>query len=150
MPEIERRKASAKRAVAAMRGALREQVVPGGAAALLALKPGLQAKARQAQDADERAAYHMLTNAVDAPIRTLLSNAGLEPQAILAEIGRSPCGYGYDVVRGCVVDMSQAGIVDAASVVKTALVSAIQSAALALTIDVLVQRASPPTSLLPQ
>ena len=67
LSEMERRKEAAKRTVAAMRGALRESVVPGGAAALLALKPGLKAQAGRAQDADERAAYTMLTNAVEAP-----------------------------------------------------------------------------------
>jgi chaperonin GroEL len=142
--ELEMRKELAKRTMEAMRGALREGVLPGGGAALLDLRPVLQEKVRQAQDTDERVAYKLLQKAVEVPIRTLLNNSGHPPESILAQIAQTHSGYGFDVTRGELRDMRQAGIVDAASVVKTALGSAIQSAALALTIDVLIQRANPP------
>jgi len=145
--ELEMRKELAKRTMEAMRGALREGVLPGGGAALLDLRPVLQEKVRQAQDTDERAAYKLLQKAVEVPIRTLLNNSGHPPESILAQIARTHSGYGFDVTRGELRDMRQADIVDAASVVKIALGSAIQSAALALTIDVLIQRANPPMGI---
>ena len=138
------RKELAKRTKEAVRGALREGVLPGGGLALLDLRPVLQEKVRLAQDTDERVAYKILQKAVEVPIRTLLNNSGHHPETILAQMAQSRSGYGFDVTCGKITDMNQAGVVDAASVVKTALGSAIQSAALALTIDVLIQRANPP------
>jgi chaperonin GroEL (HSP60 family) len=55
-------------------------------------------------------------------------------------------GAGFDVIKGQVVDMRQAGIYDAASVVKAAAFSASHSAALALTVDVLVHGRNPPNA----
>ena len=141
---VEARKELAKQTAEAMRGAIREGAVPGGGVALLNCRPILQEKVRQAQSTDERAAYSILLKAVEAPIRTLLSNAGYSPDEVLAQIGRCGPGYGFDVSGGEVVEMSRVGIFDAASVVKKAISIAIHSAALALTIDVFVHRANPP------
>jgi chaperonin GroEL len=137
----EERKASAERTAEAMRGAIRDGVVPGGGAALLACQPALQRKKQAAEDQDERAAYHILLHAVEAPIRALLENPGFKPGKALAQIAP---GFGFDVIRGQAVDMAQAGIYDAASVVKAAMFSAIHGAALALTVDILVHRKNPP------
>jgi chaperonin GroEL len=147
---LEARKELAKRTTEATRGALVEGVVPGGGVALLNLKPVLHEKVRQAQDIDEIVAHKILLKAVEAPIRALLDNAGHRPETILAEIAHCPAGHGFDVRRGEVSDMAQAGILDATAVVKIALCNAIHSAALALTIDVLIQRANPPIGLKPQ
>jgi chaperonin GroEL len=147
---LEARQEVAKRTAEAVRGALREGVVPGGGVALLNLKPSLQAKVCTAQDDEERVAYKILSTAVEAPLRALLTNSGCEPGVSLAEIGRRPAGYGCDVTRGEIKDLVKAGIVDAAPVVKCALFNAIQSAALALTIDTLIQRANPPMGITQQ
>jgi chaperonin GroEL len=146
---VEARKALAKQTAEAIRGAIREGVVPGGGVALLQCKPLLQEKMRQAQSSDERAAYTILLKAVEAPIRTLLSNAGHSPGEVLAQIGQREPGYGFDVTRGEVVEMKRVGIFDAATTAKTAIANAIHGAALALTIDVLVHRANPPVELNP-
>jgi chaperonin GroEL (HSP60 family) len=74
----------------------------------------------------------------------LLTNAGYDPCEVLASVYRAGPGYGFDVLRHQVVDMSQAGIFDAASVVKAAVTGAINGAALALTVDVVVHRKNPP------
>jgi chaperonin GroEL len=144
---LEARQEVARRTAEAVRGALREGVVPGGGVALLNLKPALQAKVCAARGDEERLAYKILGTAVEAPLRALLANSGCEPETILAEIGRLPAGYGCDVTRGEIKDLAKAGIVDAAPVVKSALYHAIQSAALALTIEILIQRANPPMGI---
>ena len=144
---LEARKELAQRTVEAMRGALREGIVPGGGVALLNLKPLLQAEARQTKDTDALAAYRLLQTAVEAPFRALVSNAGYSPSEVLAQMAPRPSSQGFDVLHGEVKDMLPAGIVDAASVVKCALGSAIRSAALALTIDALVLRSNPPTGI---
>jgi len=139
--DLEARKALAERSAEAMRGAIRSGVVPGGGAALLACRPILQSKKRAAEDVAERMAYHILLAAVEAPIRALLENAGFKPDDVLA---RTNGRLGFDVLQRQVVDMTQAGLYDAASVVKAALFSAIRGAALALTVDVLVHQSKPP------
>lgn len=146
---VEARKELAKQTAEAMRGAMREGVVPGGGVALLKCKPVLQEKLRQAQSADERAAYTILFKAVEAPIRTLLGNAGYAPEEVMAQIAQGGPDCGFDVTRGEVVEMRRAGIFDAASVVKAAIANSIHGAALALTIDVLVHRADAPVELKP-
>jgi chaperonin GroEL len=142
--EVERRKEIAVRTAGAMRGALREGVLPGGGAALIACRSLLERKLHQAQDPDEQAAYRILLHACEAPLRTLLLNAGHDPNEVVASVYQAGAGHGFDVLGGKVVDMSQAGIFDAASVVKAAVFSAVHGAALALTVDVLVHRKNPP------
>jgi len=143
---IEARKALAERTAEAMRGALREGVLPGGGIALLACQPALQKKRRSAKDPDEHAAYTILLNAVETPIRTLIDNAGFKPDKVLGEINSAGPGFGFDARQGHLVEMAQSGICDAASVVKAATFSAIHGAALALTIDVLIHLKNPPSS----
>jgi chaperonin GroEL len=137
---VEARKALAERTAEAMRGAMREGVLPGGGAALLACQPVLEAKRRAAEDLDERMAYRLLLAAVEAPVRALLENAGFNPDKVLARLDP---GLGFDVIRGRAVDMAQAGLYDAASVVKAAVHSAIHGAALVLTVEILVHKKNP-------
>lgn len=141
---IEARKALAERTSEAMRGAIREGVLPGGGIALLACQSALQKKKRAAKDPDEHAAYTILLKAIETPIRTLIDNAGFDPEKVLSQIALAGPGFGFDVTQGRLVDMAQSGLYDAASVVKAATFSAIHGAALALTIDVLIHRKNPP------
>ena len=143
---VETRKALAERTSEAMRGAIRDGVLPGGGIALLACQPAIRNKMRSAKDADERAAYNILLKALEAPFQTILANAGFDPEKVLGQITLAGSRFGFDVVRGRVADMAQSGIYDAASVVKAAVFSAIHGATLALTIDVLVHRKDPPSA----
>ncbi|HMP41973.1 MAG TPA: TCP-1/cpn60 chaperonin family protein [Roseiflexaceae bacterium] len=72
------------------------------------------------------------------PIRVMLSNAGYEPEPQLYAIEQAGPGYGFDIRQGRVVEMIPAGIIDSAGTLEAALHSAVASAALALTIDVMV------------
>ena len=81
--------------------------------------------------------------------RTLLSNAGYDASEIMAKINRAGVGYGFDLNTRQVVDMVQAGIFDVAQVQKEAVRAAIATAALALTIDVLVHHKKPQESIEP-
>jgi chaperonin GroEL len=146
---IKARQELAKRTAEAMRGAVREGVLPGGGVSLLACRPVLQDKLERTTDSVERAAYRILIKALEAPIRTIISNAGYEASQIMAEITQAGPGYGFDVTSGQVVKMTEAGIFDAAGVQTAAVRSAISSAALALTIDVLVHHKKPQQSSRP-
>lgn len=134
--EIETRKTLADRAAHTLRGTIRSGMVPGGGVALLACQDVLQNKLDNASTADERAAYRMLHKAMEAPFRAIVSNAGYEASAVLAQLNGP--GFGFDVRSGQVVNMTEAGIWDAAAVVRAAVRGTISGAALALTTDVLV------------
>ena len=145
--EITTRKELAQRTSDALRGAIMEGVLPGGGVSLLACRPALQRILDQSTDSDERAAYRILIKALEAPIRTILTNAGYDASEIMAEIKQAGAGYGFDVRSGQVVHMAQAGIFDTANVQREAVHSGIASAALALTIDVLIHRKEPPQAM---
>ncbi len=145
--EVSTRKELAQRTADALRGAIIEGVLPGGGVALLACRPALQRLLDQSTDPDERAAYRILIRALEEPIRTILTNAGYDASEVMAEVRRAGAGYGFDVRSGQVADMMEVGIFDAASVQKQAVHSAVASAALALTIDVLIHHKKPKEAL---
>jgi chaperonin GroEL len=147
--DIDAKVALANRAVAAVRGAMIEGVLPGGGLALLSCKPALDRKLKSSKNEDERAAYRILLRAVEEPFRTIVANAGYNPSEILAKIHLTGPGIGFDVNKGRVVPMIQSGVYDPATVQKSAVYSAISSAAMALTVDVIVQHAKPERAELP-
>lgn len=137
----------AERTAEALRSAMLDGVLPGGGMALLACRDAL--KRASAEDADERAAYLILQKALEAPACAIAMNAGYDAGVIMAQYQRSGVKTGFDVTRGEMVDMAQAGIYDSAAVVKTAVQTAIHTAALALTTDVLIQHRNPVESSAP-
>ena len=94
---------------------------------------------------ESRAARLIMAAAVEAPIRQLLTNAGFDPSEVLAQIALDGEAAGFDVMRDEIVDMAAAGIFDVAQVQVESLQRAVSSAALALTIDVLVLHREPET-----
>jgi chaperonin GroEL len=138
--DIARRKATATRVSEALRGVLREGVVPGGGAALLACRAALRERAARASDPDERMAYRILVRSLEEPTRTIIANAGCDPYEIMALINRAGPGCGFDVLTEQVTPMADAAIWSAASVMRTAVTSAIANAAMALTVEVVVHR----------
>lgn len=139
---------SAKETAKSLRRALRDGIVPGAGIALLACRATLEASPVEAGDSDARAAQRMLLRALTAPIRTICQNAGFD-SAKVAELDGKPPEYGIDVRSGAIVDVLEAGIIDVASVTEAAVRSAVTSAALALTIDVLLHHAQPEESYTP-
>ncbi len=106
----------------------------------------MEARRHSAVEPEERAAYHILIQAFEAPARALFHNAGFEPSETIARVRAAGPGHGFDVVHRQIVHMAQAGIMDSAAVVRAAIGGAIRSAALAFTIATLVHRANPPDS----
>jgi chaperonin GroEL len=145
--EYKRRKETAQHTANALRMALVEGVLPGGGVALLACLPAIEQRIQQSTDNEAVAAYRILARALQEPFRALLSNAGLEPGQILANLEGISQGRGLDLRSMQIVDMRSAGIIDPASVTKEAVRSAISSAALLLTTDVLVHKRNPVEAL---
>ncbi len=138
----------AKETAKSLRHALRDGVVPGGGVAFLSCRKALLETSTDAMDSDGRAAQRILLSALEEPIRTICFNAGFDG-AKIAELDDRPSGYGIDIRNAAVTDVSAAGIIDVASVLKSALRAAVTSAALALTIDVLLHHEKPPTTYTP-
>ncbi len=138
--EMNARKELAKRASDALRGAVVDGVLPGGGVSLLACRPALQRLIEKSTNPDERAAYRILVRALEEPIRTIISNSGGDVSETMAAIKAAGAGYGFDVTSGQVVNMLQAGIFDAATVQLAVVRSAVSSAALSLTIEVLIHK----------
>ena len=84
-----------------------------------------------------------LHRALEEPMRVLIENAGYDPSEIMAQVRHAPAGYGFDVMAGELADMAETGVFDAASVVHQAVLTAVTSAGLALTTDVLVHKRKP-------
>jgi chaperonin GroEL len=149
--EIETRLELAKKTAQALRSAMRDGVVPGGGSALLACCPLLEDLADSAVDADLRAAYRIVSQALQQPFEVIAENAGVDMhtvavarQTILEEPDRF---LSFDVMKKKVVEPFESGLLDSAGVTKAALRSAITSAALALTVDVVVHQKNPPQVL---
>lgn len=142
--EMEIRKELGKRTVRTLRGAACEGILPGGGTALLACRPALDELLADRDSLDARAAHHILTAALAAPFRTLMSNSGYSEGKILGEVEQAGRGAGFDILSGRICEMIPNGIVDVAAVQKQAVISAIRGAALALTVDILVHRKNPP------
>jgi chaperonin GroEL len=143
------RRERARRTVIALREALRGGVVPGGGVALLACRQILAQERDASDDRDERAALTILLSAMEAPFRTIVANAGYEPERMLHVVNQAPPGYGFDATRGEAAAMVPAGIVDAASVQRAVVEMAVSAAAQACTIGALVHSRRRAESVLP-
>lgn len=120
-------------AVWAVRSALEEGVVAGGGAALWYLSNELISKG---------SADNCLSQAMRAPLRAIVSNAGGDPDAVHDEMSKvyDPA-FGYDAKRGEFCDMLESGIVDPAKVTRTALRSAVSVATTILSANAIVTAA---------
>jgi len=133
--------ARTEEAVRVVRIGLESGIVPGGGAAYLAALPALRSLCLEGDEAgDEALARGILSEALLAPMTTLVCNAGHDPAPIvLAALTRGE-GFGFDVRTGTVTDMRAANIVDPLKVATTALGAAVSCAAMALTTEVLVHK----------
>lgn len=147
--ELNAKKELAERSANTIKAAMREGVVPGGGVALLGCQKVLREKLHKAVDEDERAAYRILHKAMEAPIRALLDNAGVEISDIMAEVRIAGPGCGYDLITEKIVKVNEVGILDVASAVKSAVRASVSGAALLLTTDVLIHRRKPPETVEP-
>jgi chaperonin GroEL len=116
---------------------LQEGVAPGGGAAFLACLPAL---ATLRLPDDEAIATSMLQNALLAPMRTMIQNAGFEAEPIIAQIRQHGPACGFDVEQGQICHMVEANLVDPVKVLQVALHTAVSGAIMALTTEALVHK----------
>ncbi|MCJ2119651.1 chaperonin GroEL, partial [Methylobacterium sp. J-001] len=136
--EVKEKKDRVDDALNATRAAVEEGIVPGGGTALLRAK---KAVAELKSDVpDVQAGIKIVLKALEAPIRQIAQNAGVEGSIVVGKItdNTSSETYGFNAQTEEYVDMIQAGIVDPAKVVRTALQDAASVAGLLVTTEAMV------------
>ncbi|MEW6713386.1 MAG: chaperonin GroEL, partial [Candidatus Riflebacteria bacterium] len=136
--EMKERKTRVEDALSATRAAVEEGVVAGGGVTYINALKSLEKLEKEATG-DEKVGVNIIRKALYAPMRMILTNAGLEPSVIIENvINKNTGGYGYDVVADDYTDMYKAGIIDPAKVTRSALQNASSIASILLTTEVLV------------
>ena len=134
--EMKEKKARVEDALHATRAAVEEGIVPGGGVALLRTLPAIQAL--KLEDNDEQIGVEIVKRAIEAPLRMLASNAGVEGSLIVQEVKKRKGNEGYNVATGEYTDLVKAGVVDPKKVTRSALQNAASIAGLLLTTECLV------------
>ncbi|MEZ0171992.1 chaperonin GroEL [Microvirga sp. TS319] len=138
--EVKEKKDRVDDALNATRAAVEEGIVPGGGVALLRAKAAV---AKLSSDnADMKAGINIVLRALEAPIRQIAENAGVEGSIVVGKIVENKTDtFGFNAQTEEFVDMLQAGIVDPAKVVRTALQDAASVAGLLVTTEAMVAEA---------
>ena len=129
--EIEEKKFRVDDAVAATKAALAEGIVTGGGVTLVNLSTKLE---------DEDFGEKIVKNALKAPFVHIMENAGLNAQALLAEVEKAKPGFGVNVMNSekGLVDLKKNGVIDPAKVTKEAVKNSTSIAATAITMGALI------------
>jgi chaperonin GroEL len=138
--EQQARRALAQRTVTALRLALDAGVAPGGGVAYLGCQQALRVSA---PSTEEKVAFQAVAAALQEPLATIASNAGYEPNQVVAQVRSSNAWEGFDARIGQIVDLWRAGIVDPMPVLQKALEVAVSGAAMTLISDVLIHKREP-------
>ncbi|MBE6850367.1 MAG: chaperonin GroEL [Ruminococcus sp.] len=136
--EMKEKKLRIEDALAATKAAVEEGIVAGGGTALINAIPAVKALI-ETLSGDEKTGADIICKALEAPLRQIALNAGLEGSVIIDKImGADKVGYGFDAYNEEYVDMIPAGIVDPTKVTRSALQNAASVAAMVLTTESLV------------
>jgi chaperonin GroEL len=136
--EIEEKKFRVDDAVAAVKAALEEGIVPGGGVTLVNISQAMASSNANTSDA-VNAGWKLLLRALEQPFRILLENSGLNPDEWLPQVKKAKSGQGVDVNEPSkLVDLKLAGIVDPTRVTKEAVQNAASIAGTAMTMGALV------------
>ena len=138
--EVKEKKDRVDDAMHATKAAVEEGIVPGGGVALLRAKAAIGKLSDE--NADIQAGINIVLRALEAPIRQIAENAGVEGSIVVGKITENKSQtYGFDAQTEQYVDMLSAGIVDPAKVVRVALQDAASIAGLMITTEAMVAEA---------
>jgi chaperonin GroEL len=135
--EMKQKKARVEDALHATRAAVEEGIVPGGGVALVRCRESIE-KARSQAKGDEKIGIDIILGALEAPLRQIAENAGIDGGVVADEVSQKDLHTGYDANKGEYVDMVKAGIIDPVKVVRVALTNAASISGLLLTTEALV------------
>ncbi|NLA51729.1 MAG: chaperonin GroEL [Alcaligenaceae bacterium] len=129
--EMKEKKARVEDALHATRAAVEEGIVPGGGVALIRTKAAVTEV--KGDNADQDAGIRLILRAIEAPLRTIVSNAGEEESVVVNEVAKGEGNYGYNASTGEYGDLVEQGVLDPTKVTRSALQNAASVASLLLT-----------------
>jgi chaperonin GroEL len=134
--EVKEKKDRVDDALNATRAAVEEGIVPGGGVALLRAKKAIERM--KDENPDIQAGINIVLRALEAPIRQIAENSGVEGSIVVGKVSEGKDDFGFNAQTETYVDMVKAGIVDPAKVVRTALQDAASVAGLLITTEAMV------------
>ena len=148
--EMKEKKLRIEDALNATRAAVEEGVVAGGGTIFVNVIPAVEALLSSVEG-DEKTGVRIVAKALEAPIRQIAANAGLDGSVILEKVRTSgKTGYGFDAYKEEYCDMVSAGIIDPAKVTRSALENAASVSSMVLTTESLVaDKPEPPAPAAP-
>ena len=148
--EMKEKKLRIEDALNATRAAVEEGVVAGGGTIFVNVIPAVEALLNTVEG-DEKTGVRIIAKALEAPIRQIAANAGLDGSVILEKVRNSgKLGYGFDAYKEEYCDMVAAGIIDPAKVTRSALENAASVSGMVLTTESLVaDKPQPPAPAAP-
>ena len=129
--EMKEKKARVEDALHATRAAVEEGIVPGGGVALIRTKAAVAEL--KGDNADQDAGIRLVLRAIEAPLRTIVSNAGEEESVVVNEVIKGEGNYGYNASTGEYGNLVEQGVLDPTKVTRSALQNAASVASLLLT-----------------
>ena len=146
--EMKEKKLRIEDALNATKAAVEEGIVAGGGTVFVNAIPAVEALLKKVEG-DEKTGVQIIAKALEAPIRQIAANAGLDGSVILEKVRNSKKpGYGFDAYKEVYCDMVQSGIVDPAKVTRSALENAASVASMVLTTESLVaDKPEPPAPM---
>ncbi|MFN1834558.1 chaperonin GroEL [Balneola sp. MJW-20] len=134
--EMKEKKARVEDALHATRAAVEEGIVPGGGVALLRSSSALD-KVKGAND-DENVGVQIIRRAIEAPLRTIANNAGVEGAIVVQKVLEGKGAFGYNARTEVYEDLIKAGVIDPTKVTRTALQNAASVSGLMLTTEAVI------------
>jgi chaperonin GroEL len=134
--EMKEKKARVEDALHATRAAVEEGIVPGGGVALLRAKKALDAVT--SKNPDVQAGINIVSKALEAPIRQIVENAGVEGSIVVGKLLEKSGNFGFDAQNEEYCDMVAAGIIDPTKVVRVALQDAASVASILITTEAMI------------
>lgn len=134
--EVKERKDRVDDALNATRAAVEEGIVPGGGVALLRAKKAVEGV--KSQNADVQAGINIISKALEAPLRQIVENAGVEGSIVVGKLLEKSGNEGFDAQTETYVDMVAAGIIDPTKVVRVALQDAASVASILITTEAMI------------
>ena len=134
--EMKEKKDRVDDALHATRAAVEEGIIAGGGVALIRAQASLDSLS--VENADEKTGVAIIRNAVEAPLRTIVSNAGGEGSVVVQEVKAGTGAYGYNAREDKYEDMIGAGIIDPTKVTRLALENAASIAGMLLTTEAVI------------
>ena len=135
--EMKEMKLRVEDALAATKAAVEEGIIPGGGTAYIDAMDKVEALI-DTLDGDEKTGAQIVYKALEAPVKQIAANAGVEGSVIADKVKQSAKGIGYNAVTGELEDMMKIGVVDPTKVTRSALANAASVASMVLTTESIV------------